>query len=91
MLTLPAACAAGNVRVKLKDIEDLREAKLQTSLRELHDDHPAINISNIGAMEMNKIRPFLINALHRFRDLKRAEDEVMMGSQNGQSQQLGGL
>lgn len=42
------------MRVKLKDIEDLREAKLQTSLRELHDDHPAINISNIGAMEMNK-------------------------------------
>jgi hypothetical protein len=47
----------GHVRVKLKDIEDLREAKLQTSLRELHDDHPAINISNIGAMEMNKYVP----------------------------------
>lgn len=44
----------GHVRLKLKDIEDLREAKLQTSLRELYDDHPAINISNIGAMEMNK-------------------------------------
>lgn len=48
-----------NVRIKLKDIEDLREAKLQVSLRDLDDDHAAINISNIGAMEMNKYGPKL--------------------------------
>jgi hypothetical protein len=43
-----------NIRIKLKDIEELRESKLQTSLRDLDQDHAAINISNISAMELNK-------------------------------------
>eukprot|EP00283_Hemiselmis_rufescens_P013270 CAMPEP_0173442766 /NCGR_PEP_ID=MMETSP1357-20121228/28133_1 /TAXON_ID=77926 /ORGANISM="Hemiselmis rufescens, Strain PCC563" /LENGTH=196 /DNA_ID=CAMNT_0014408575 /DNA_START=99 /DNA_END=685 /DNA_ORIENTATION=- len=64
------------VRLTLKDIEDLREDKLRESLRGLDDDHPVVNISNISAMELNKIRPFLINALHQFRDLARAETAV---------------
>uniref|UniRef100_A0A7S0YLU5 DNA replication complex GINS protein PSF2 n=1 Tax=Hemiselmis tepida TaxID=464990 RepID=A0A7S0YLU5_9CRYP len=81
----------GRVQVMLKDIEELREAKLHTSLGELKEDHPAINISNIGAMEMNKMRPFLINALHQFRDLKRGDEAVRQGSQAHQPQPAGGL
>jgi hypothetical protein len=33
----------------------------------------------------------LINALHRFRDLKKAEDSITQGSQAQQSQAYGGL
>lgn len=58
----PIMCwfATAHVRIKLKDIEDLREAKLQVSLRDVVQDYAAINVSNIGAMEMNKYGPTLL-------------------------------
>ena len=48
------ALNAGNPRVTIKDVEELREAKLHTSLRLLESHQNVIEIHHISAMELNR-------------------------------------
>lgn len=78
--------------IKVNDVEELRDRKLHTSLGELQEYNPVVKIANATAMEINTIRPFLVSAVHKFRNLQKAEDELAGISQNvGDSQAAGGL
>mmetsp|Transcript_32092 Transcript_32092/g.72091 ORF Transcript_32092/g.72091 Transcript_32092/m.72091 type:complete len:215 (-) Transcript_32092:79-723(-) len=81
----------GNSRIQVKDIEELRDSKIHTSLRDLEQYTPAVKIANVSAMEINKIRPFLVQALNRFRTLKEAEDQFGESSQTVIDSQDAGL
>mmetsp|Transcript_57151 Transcript_57151/g.135723 ORF Transcript_57151/g.135723 Transcript_57151/m.135723 type:complete len:211 (+) Transcript_57151:82-714(+) len=78
--------------IKVKDVEEVRDRKLHTSLGELQGYTPVVKISNATAMEINTVRPFLVASLHKFRTLHVAEAAVAGVSQNAvDSQAAGGL
>jgi hypothetical protein len=47
-----------------------------------HIMHVCETDSLLFSLHPNRIRPFLINSLHRFRDLRKAEVLVTQGSQS---------
>jgi len=81
----------GEARIQVKDVEEVRESKLHTSLRDVQEYSSVAKISNVGAMEINRIRPFLLNSMHRFRDLKAAEESFSGGGQSQSLDSQGGL
>mmetsp|Transcript_53683 Transcript_53683/g.142294 ORF Transcript_53683/g.142294 Transcript_53683/m.142294 type:complete len:216 (+) Transcript_53683:70-717(+) len=77
------------VRILIKDIEEIRALKLHASLRELQDHTEAARFAHLSAAELNSIRAFMIEAMNKFSDLRKAELAVTSSSQP--SQQIGSL
>ena len=57
------------VRSMLADIEDHRRAKVERGLSNIDAESSIVKLSNLGAMELNKIRPVATGALDGFRAL----------------------
>ncbi|KAL1514636.1 hypothetical protein AB1Y20_003729 [Prymnesium parvum] len=57
------------IRNVLADIEDHRRAKVERGLRNIDADTSIVRVSNLGAMELNRIRLVAARALNDFRTL----------------------
>ena len=57
------------IRSTLADIEDHRRAKVERGLRNIDASSTVARLSNLGAMELNRIRPVATSALDSFKVL----------------------
>ncbi|KAI9101135.1 GINS complex, PSF2 component [Phlyctochytrium arcticum] len=62
---------ADEVRTLLKDLRECRQAKARKGLEAL--DHYYLQMNNLGAMEINEIRPFFTRAFNELRRLQSTQ------------------
>jgi len=74
------------IRSLVLDIEDNRHAKVQRGLEQLDENTTKVNITNVCAMELNRIRQITAGALDQMRTLdhrtRGAEDGSFSASQS---------
>lgn len=70
------ACPPHIIRNLLRDIREIRQAKVRAGLKSL--DPTYMQIDNVGAMELNEIRQFVTMTMNELRVLQngRAEEEA---------------
>lgn len=61
------------VRSLLKDIREARQAKARAGLVELNESH--MQMDNLGAMEINEIRPFVVMVMDQMRRIQASTEE----------------
>ncbi|KAL3926620.1 MAG: hypothetical protein SGPRY_003214 [Prymnesium sp.] len=73
------------IRSVLADIEDHRRAKVERGLRNIDADSSVVRLSNLGAMELNRIRSVAALALDNFRalDVNSLVNEAGTGAEVG--------
>lgn len=64
------------IRGLLKDIREARQAKARAGLVELNESH--MQMDNLGAMEINEIRPFVGLVMDQLRRVKNLTEEQPM-------------
>jgi GINS complex subunit 2 len=86
---------AERIRTTLEDIENRRQAKLLSGLKSIGgavsdgDPPTSANLSNVGAMELTSIRPFMVQAFDDFYFLtKKAGAAGAAGPAVGQQNQV---
>jgi GINS complex subunit 2 len=62
------------VRSLLKDIREARQAKARAGLVELNESH--MQMDNLGAMEINEIRPFVGLVMDQMRRVRSLTEET---------------
>ena len=71
----------GVKRVTNADIWNRRASKVRDLLQTIGADKIGVPLSNITAMEINKIRPFISKSMSQFYMLSQKTDEVTQDSQ----------
>ncbi|KAK9473675.1 DNA replication complex GINS protein PSF2 [Dipodascopsis tothii] len=75
------------VRNLLRDIREVRQAKIRDGIKNLNESY--LQMDNVGAMEMNEIRPFAIAAMNEMRAIQetRLGDEPARGDSDDDIEQ----
>ncbi|KAK9460792.1 uncharacterized protein V1516DRAFT_677668 [Lipomyces oligophaga] len=66
-------CAPHVVRNLLRDLREIRQSKVREGLRAL--DAVYVQLDNVGAMELNEIRPLVTMTMNELRAFKKVDDQ----------------